>query len=383
LTLLESPERAAVPSQARAGFVLEKKASEKLKEALMKTLKVNPLWIGSAAAAAFLVLILSWGLMPKVGRHHKLNLSLGRLSRDLDAAKAGTPSRADIKSWSRYGRDMIQAQRDIATFYSDNLKSLNRWFSDLPEAPDGYPPRDAFVARYQDEARSLEQRLSGNTFGTKVGGDSEVPMPGFHWEDLRIDRWEGIGRDDERAILRELQKRFRVRERVANAALSGDVRMMRLVDFRFFQPIHEKFREAADPPGSIPSSQWPGIPSDPAGSMTRQLQEPAGPITKLTFGFALELPYSEVAHVVHEVISPGAQVGVREGMLITIIGTHVTIRQQNQLKRYFEYESNNEEDRKAKQREILESNKPGSVLLTVTCQVVDGNVEKLRQLVSK
>jgi hypothetical protein len=70
-------------------------------------------------------------------------------------------------------------------------------------------------------------------------------------------------------------------------------------------------------------------------------------------------------------------------MLINLIGTHVTIREQNQPKMNFDYDEGNEAERKAKEREVLSRVRPRNVLLTVTCQIMDFDPSKLRELSAK
>jgi len=215
-----------------------------------------------------------------------------------------------------------------------------------------------------------------------VGGDGDEQTPGFNWEDLRRERWESLGRENERIVLRELQKRFRARQRIANVALRGRVDLKRIVDFRFFNRLHENFPEVGTLRGGIPLAQWPGLMPEVPGGTPKQFQEtllPGDLGRQFTFGFAVELPNSEVTKAIREVLSPGADASTRDGMLLNLIGTHVTICQQNQPKMSFKYEEGNEAERQAKEKEILKSVRPRNVLLTVTCQIMDFDSTKLRE----
>jgi hypothetical protein len=348
----------------------------------MKKLKFSPLWLGTGCAAGFLVLLWSAVLLPMIARHSRLQVELGRRAKDLELAKKGTPSRVDLDGWSRYQSELIQTRSRIAEFYADNSKSLQQWFPDLSKAPDGDPARDTFVARYQDEAKILESTLLRSPQHVFVGGDGDEKTPGFNWEDLRREHWDSLGRENERTVLRELQKRFQARQRVANLALSGRVELQRIVDFRFFNRLHEKFPEGSAIRGGIPLAQWPGLMPEVPGGTPKQFQEaflPGDLGSQFTFGFAVELPYSEVTKAIHEVLSPGAEASSRERMLINLIGTHVTIREQNQPKMNFDYDEGNEAERKAKEREVLSRVRPRNVLLTVTCQIMDFDPSKLRE----
>jgi hypothetical protein len=348
----------------------------------MKKLNVDRFWAAIAFAAGLLVLLWSLVLIPKIAHHSRLRADLAIKARDLELAKTGTPSRADVDRWLQYKACLTQSTSFIAGFYADNSKSLRKWFPDLPKSP----ARDAFVLRYQDEAKNLENSLTRSAQHVVVGANEEELAPGFNWEDLRIERWEPLGRDDERIILRELQKRFWARQRIANLALNGRVHLKRIVDIRFFNRLHERFPEGGSPQGGIPRAQWPGLMPDAAGGMPRQFQEtllPGDLGRKLTFGFAIELPYSEIPKAIREVLSPGAEASAHEGMLISLMGTRVTIRGQNPLKATFDFEEGNEEERKRKEAEILKSAGPRNVLLTVTCQIMDFDPSKLQELSSK
>ncbi len=352
----------------------------------MKKLNVNRFWLGMACAAGFLALLWSAALRPLNSRRTKLQAELGSKAKDLELAKSGTPSRADLAGWSRYRSELLQSRSGMTKFYGENSKSLQQWFPDLPKAPDGDPARDSFVARYQDEAKNLERMLLQNAPRVLVGGDGDDQAPGFNWEDLRRERWDSFGRENERIVLRELQKRFRARQRVANLALGGRVDLKRIVDFRFFNRLHEKFPEGNSLRGGIPLAQWPGLIPEVPGGTPKQFQDTPlpGDLGRLfTFGFAVELPYSEVTKAIREVLSPGAEASARDGMLLNLIGTHVTLCHQNQPKVSFNYEEGNEEERKAKEKEILRTVRPGNVLLTVTCQIMDFDPTKLRELSAK
>jgi len=154
---------------------------------------------------------------------------------------------------------------------ADNSKALQRWFPDLSKAPDGDPARDTFVARYQDEAKNLENTLLQSAQHVLVGGDGDEKTPGFNWGGPPT-RALGFPRtgENERIVLRELQKRFQARQRVANLALRGRVDLKRIVDFRFFNRLHEKFPEGGGLRGGVPLAQWPGLtPEVPAGPRSR------------------------------------------------------------------------------------------------------------------
>lgn len=320
----------------------------------VKKLPIDRFWIKLAIALVILAVVWVSLLLPKLAQRSRLHTQNQLKAQELERAVAGTPSRKDVLDWARYKAKLVQDQAAISAFYSDHGKALRAWFPKLPLGPDGLPPRDSFVSRYQDEAQALEKALTQHAPPVTVG------EPGFHWEDLSIAHWDGVGRDNEKLVMRELQKRYRARLRVAQLALGGRVPLQRLVDVRFFKRLHEKFPEGNPQPGEIPPAQWPG------------LSAPSDPDRSFRFGFAVELPYSQVPRALHELVSPGP-----DGLLLSVLGTHVTIREQNPPKVEFLYEEGNEAQKEALRKAIEASSKPRSVILTVTCQIVDTEPKEL------
>lgn len=318
----------------------------------MKIVTVDRFWVGTGCAALGLAFLWSFVVAPKIVHRARIQRELAAGVRALQEAKEATPSRPDIESWSRYRSDLVQARSTISSFYTDNSKIFRSWFPDLPMTPDGSPARGIFVARYRDEAAALEARLAKASPAVLVGDVEDDKAPGFAWEVLKVDSWNAIGREDERVILGELQKRFWARHRVADLALRGRIHLDRIVDFRFARRLHDKFPEDA--------ALRPGTP---------RLQESADPLPYFTFTFVVELPYSEVPRVIHEVLSGGTEAASHEGMLVKVSDAHLTICGQNPLKATFNYGS--EEEKKAKEKEILNRVKPGKLRLSVTCQVLD------------
>jgi len=102
----------------------------------------------------------------------------------------------------------------------------------------------------------------------------------------------------------------------------------------------------------------------------------------LTFGFAIELPYSEVPKAIREILNPGNEASATERMLVNLIGTHVTIRDQNEPVVTFQYIKNDKADEDAKRAAKLAAvggDKPRPVLLAVTCQIIDFDPSKVKK----
>jgi hypothetical protein len=328
----------------------------------VKKLNIDRFWIGLGCAVVVLAILCFALLLPKAAQRSRLHAEVEIKARELERAVVGTPSRKDVLDWARYKANLVQSRSVITAFYADHSKALRQWFPKLPMAPDGEPPRDSFVGRYQDEAQALEKALTRLDPPVAVGEIDNEKAPGFHWEDLSIAHWDALGRENENAVMRELQKRYWARLRVANLALNSRVPLKRIVDFRFFKRLHAKFAEGGVQPGEIPLAQWPGFSPDVAG----------GPLRPFTFGFAVELPYSQVPVALHELVSLGS-----DGLLVSVLGTHVTIREQNAPQVEFFYDEGNKDQREAMKKSIERSTKPRSVILTVTCQIVDYEPKEL------
>ena len=320
--------------------------------------RLNLYW-GTAVALGGLILIVLAALVPGSRRVSRLRDQVARTARDLELAKPGTPSRRDIESWKRYGKEVTDADARIRSVHREADARFERWFPGLQMTATGAPPRDAFVTRWRDEARMLENALASAS--VKVGSEPDDPSPGFNWEPLRIELLDAAGRADEPALLHDVQKRFWARKRIADIVLRSGVRVRRLVDFRFFRPIHPRIQDLAPLGGGSDLVVW--LPGLPAGRLPRDFEEaalPNGVGRTITFGVVLELPYSEVPRAIREVLTPGLEPAVQERVLVNVIGSQVTIRQQNAVKVKVE-------DPKELERVV----KPGFVLLSLTCQVLD------------
>jgi hypothetical protein len=249
------------------------------------------------------------------------------------------------------------------------------------------------MTRYLDEGRQLEDKLAKAPYNVAIGVEDATGGKtkfGFNWEAVTPNDWAVInntGANDEKMVLRELQKRFWARQRLANIILNANVKVSRIVDFRFFKLLHERLGQA---PWQIfpnkPSEviHWQGVNASPQGQPMNFSETPLPNELgqTLTFGFALELPYSEVPKAIREMVTPGNEAGATERMLINLIGTHVTIREQNEPKVSFNYILGDEADKAAKHADALKKaggDKPRPVLLAVTCQIIDFDPDKVKK----
>jgi hypothetical protein len=359
----------------------------------MKKIKLSPFWLAILASVAVLLFV----LLPMIGTMMTKQTSLKRqvktAAKALEEAKAGTPSRGDIETWTKYKGEVARAYKDVTDFYSGSDKYLERWFPGILLGADGDPARDNFMSRYLDEGKLLEDKLSKPPHNVAIGvedpGGGKAKF-GFNWETVTPNQWAEItnhGPADEKMVLRELQKRFWARQRLANIILNSNVKVTRIVDFRFFKTLHERLAQAAWQ--VFPNKQaeiilWQGVNANPQGVPMNFSETPLPNELgqTLTFGFALELPYSEVPKAIREMLNPGNEAGAQERMLVNLIGTHVTIREQNEPVIPYTYILNDEADKKAKEAEALKKaggDKPRPVLLAVTCQIIDFDPAKVKK----
>jgi hypothetical protein len=358
----------------------------------MNKIKLSPFWIGVLVAFGVLVVVFGALVMPQRGVLARKKRAVKDLANDLESAKGGTPSRQDIESWTKYKGEVTTAYKLVTDFYTVSDKYLERWFPGILLGGDGDPSRDIFAARYRDEGDKLEDLLTKKD--VKIGFDDETPGRkgkfGFNWEAIAPNDWALI-QTDEKQVLRELQKRFWARQRLANAILNGGVKVQRIADFRFFKKLHEKLSAAPWEQYQYKNEEtihWPAVNASangqPIGFVETDLPNDLG--KTLTFGFAVELPYSEVPKAIREILNPGNEASATERMLVNLIGTHVTIREQNEVKVPFTFEKGNKADEDAKRTEALTKSggeKPRSVLLAVTCQIVDFDPSKVKKFGAK
>jgi hypothetical protein len=362
----------------------------------MNKIKLSPFWLGILASGVVLVVAVVLAVLPKVNDHASKSRKLKTKAKELVDAREGTPSQQDIDSWVKYRGDLVRNYTDITKFYTESDKFLERWFPNLLLGADGDPARDTFMSRYLDEGKQLEDKLGAKPYEVKIGVEDvagQRPRYGFNWEDIKPPMWVTIaagGAAEEKAVLRELQKRYWARQRLANIIMNSGVKVSHILDFRFFKTLHPSLNNA--PWQQYPSKQdeaihWQGVGANPQG-VPVSFQEtilPGDLGTTMTFGFAVELPYSEVPKAIREILNPGNGAQAQD-MLINLIGTHITIRDQNLPVVNYMFIKGDAADEAAKKAEALKKaggDKARPVLLAVTCQIIDFDSSKVKKFESK
>ena len=357
----------------------------------MDKLMKNAFWAGTAAALGVLVILYFVLVARNIPAHAKLEKDVRGKKTALGSAT--TRAEDNIKQWTDRKTQMLGSYKKITEFYMASDRHLERWF-------DGFDGKDrgTFMARYREEIQKLEESLTkGKTeIGIPDASNPAVKKFGFNWEEPLPDQWTAIiqgGPLEEPRVLKELQKRFWARQRVANAILKNDLKVSHVHDFRFFRRLSSNLREAGweTVPTGGDAVFWPGVKSDQPGQMPRNFQEfelPNELGRTFTFGFALVLPYSEVPKVLKEILNPDIEPRNDSGsdrLLVNLLGAQVTLRAQNQpVIPYWYYEK--EEEHRAAQRKKAFADAgitdivPRDVLLAVTCQIVDFEAGKVKTL---
>lgn len=314
-----------------------------------------------AAAVLFVTLV-----TPKARGADNLRKDVRSLAEALEAARPGTPSRQDIDRWIRYGMDLRRDHPRVIDFYAACDRRFERWFPGLTLGSNRAPSRDAFVSRFRDEARKLQEDL--RRASVTVGPVDDDGAAGFNWERLAIQELDVVGPADEAAVLHTVQKRFWARKRIADLALERNVRIGRIVDFRFFQRLHQRLRDETALGGGAEKVVWPGLGGElnPGLPRDQEIPLPGGLGTTFDFGAVLQLPLSETPRVIRELLDPGSD------LLLTVAGAHITVGPQiTRITVPCEQGKDEEEEFQRRVRELQKTNPPRPVLLTLTCRILD------------
>jgi hypothetical protein len=356
----------------------------------MDKLKKNAFWAGTGVALGILVILFAALVVPKFGTQASLERKIRERKKDL--ANLAVHATKNIEEWTQRKEQMLSSYKKITDFYASSDRHLERWF-------DGFDGKDrgTFMARYREEIQKLEESLTSRK--TDIGiADPATPAVrsfGFNWEEPLPQQWDEIirgGAGEEARVLKELQKRFWARQRVAQAVIKGDLKVTRVHDFRFFRRLANVQNASWDQvPKPGDAVFWPGVKTDQPGQMPRNFLEydlPNELGKTFTFGFALVLPYSEVPKVLKEILNPDIEPRNDTGdgrLLVNLLGAQVSLREQNQpLINYWYYEGD-AAHREAQRKKAFEISGvsdilPRDVLLAVTCQIVDFDQAKVKAL---
>lgn len=359
----------------------------------MDKLKQNAFWVGIAAAGVILAAFFGMKVVPLWADQDSLKNKIagrgGGLLGELKGYKV--PGDPDIKAWKAYRQEMVKSYNDITKFYSDSNQRLERWFDGIPEA--GPANSGDFMAKYRAHKEDLEKKLTdaGVVIGIPEEEDPKKKF-GFNWDEPTIEEFGQIaqrgGPAEVLRVLRELQKRYWARERVAKAILNlskdekGKIQA-RVHDFRFFRPLHAGSQSGMSytaPTGEHKVS-YQGVGAEAQSGVPRafveyDLRHELG--KTLTFGFAVELRNSEVPKLLREILNPADEGPGAQRLLVNVVGTHVTIRGQNPPEVLIRYKQGDMAEKAAKEAEAWKAVKAQEMMLTVSCQIIDFEPTKVK-----
>lgn len=347
----------------------------------MDKIKQNKFWVGLGAAGVVLVALFVVLVMDAWGEAELLQTQNRTTLRQLEALEAEVPGKPDLDAWKATREKVLEDYATLTAHYAESDKHLERWFDVF--AGGAAPNRGQWMGHYRDEIRTIERELAAK--GTRIGIKDDWSDPeekarfGLNWEDPTPAQWGKIGAS-EPAVLKELQKRFWARQLLADAILAdGGPKVHRIHDFRFFKKLHPSLsqEEWMMQPGQEHQVEYPGLGLSNNFGAFNEYALPDKLGTTLTFGFAVELPYSQVPKVVSAMLNPGKD---GERLLLNVVGTHVTINRQNEPTVAFDYIEDDRNDEKAKAEAAKGKVKTElPVLLSVTCQIIDFDADQVKQ----
>jgi hypothetical protein len=354
----------------------------------MDKIKKNAFWAGVAGALILLV-ILAMTLIPKeLLAKSKLTGQIKGNTKALNEQVIRSPE--STRKWVDRKQQMLASYKKITDFYAASDRHFERWF-------DGFDGRDrgTFMARYREEIQKLEDGLTGRSteIGIPDANNPAVKKFGFNWEEPLPQQWDEIirgGAGEEARVLKELQKRFWVRQRVANAIQKADVKVTRVHDFRFFRRLAPNLRDAAwdAPLSGADAVVYPGARAEARSNFT-EFDFPNELGKTYTFGFALLLPYSEVPKILKEIVNPDIEPRNDTGsdrLLVNLIGAQVTLRDQNRPAiDYWHWEGDDAHKQAQRAKALQEAGMTAEaqardILLAVSCQIVDFEPTKVKKL---
>jgi hypothetical protein len=350
----------------------------------MNKMKLNAFWTGVAIAGVVLVIAFGAKVVPLWAAKSASLKKVRTLTQTLQKEKA-FPSDSDIQTFLDQREKTVKAYKDFGVFYAQSSEHLNRWFPDLKLAPNQYPNRGNFMASYRSQKEAIENTLKEKGVKLGTGDESGKYTYGFNWEDPQPDQFNPVAADEGK-ILKEIQKRFWARQRVANAILTilaEGGKVSRVHDFRFFRKLHPQMTGITW--DSYPTGEYAvtylgvGAQANLAPLQFTEFDLPQKLGKTITFGFALELPYSQVPRVISEILNPAAEKNVAARLLVNVIGSHVTIREQNEPTKTVVYPQGDSAAQAAAIQKAKDEVKPVDVMLTVTCEIIDFEPSEMKK----
>lgn len=380
----------------------------------MDKLKQNPFLAAMVGAGALLVILAGVLVYPAWDETGTTEKKVQGLQMSLSNAAMDTPGEEDIRSWDDgefaasadkekdYFGKVVWSYKNVVNFYLQYDFALEWWMTkgtppaDLSKLTpaeyaklDETPTVGALGLKIQDAAKAIEKQLTdrGIEVGLKHPTEETERIHGFNWE-KNVSAIETLPQEEQRAVLKLLQKRYWIRERVANVCLKDKddkdkVKVKALVDVWFIRLLHLTKLTDAGPGGHDISytkegTLWDKVFKD--RSRFDELDLPGGLGKTITFGVTVDLPYGEVSKFIRKFL----HADLEPRMLVTILDSRVMVIEQNKPWDTFVYTKDenlsSEENAKAKAEAEEKFNKgiqPKPVRLQLLCQVIDFDTAKL------
>jgi len=219
----------------------------------MEQLKKNGFWVGLAVVAALIVGAFVYFVIGEWDARTKAADSLKRVNEKLKEAlakPAEIPSDKQIIALQDRTKELQTDVEKCKSWYKTYDDELEKWFAALPDPP----AVGAFKAQYDTLREKMKTDLEGGGIhvGVRPAGDGAALLTagpvagGLHWEE--------VGAPSSPSI-KEIQKRFWIRQRVADTLLQLQQEAPKSV------VALEEIRFAPGPRGTS-GEDYPGWPSN-------------------------------------------------------------------------------------------------------------------------
>lgn len=334
----------------------------------MNKLKQDPFLAAMAGAGVLIVLFFAYIVFFSWSGNSEIYENLGYSVKDPaslkdPATQAPVAGQPDIDAYRARKEEYGKIYADIVDNYRKADASFESFFTP------GLRPSQ-FLDPYRNRIQQLEEALGRDGIALRPPADPADPeataaLPSaFRWEIPTAEQWARNPRQEEHARL--LQKRFWIRQRIADAARSvGKQGLSRLIDVTFFDPdAGLGLDNAPAREGEIKLEDYPAAPAQ--GQKEYALPDNIG--RTITFGCTAEVMYGAIPRFLRDLLrapTPGSP-----QILVNLVGLRVYTLQQNDFEADIKFDPN-KNDGDQKKQEAEKALRPQPVTIQVTCTVID------------
>ncbi|OHB71199.1 MAG: hypothetical protein A2W23_02975 [Planctomycetes bacterium RBG_16_43_13] len=305
----------------------------------MEKLRQNIFWVGMVSAGIVLVIFFAVSIVPQLSRKSTLNSDILKKSNTLKGIidSSGIYSRQDIDELIKK-RDVYKAKYDeVVKFYETYDTTLEKWFDGLPETP----PVGLFDSKYRDKREALERAFKERRIWFESSDEANKPNA-FNWEIVQSNY--------DVPTLKKIQKRYWIREKVANVILNNNPNnliMYELNEITFFDKL-------VAGGSATPKYDYPGVPKTKVATF-QEYQLPDGLGNTITFGVSLNIYYNDIPKFISNLLSTS----MKPELLINLRGCEMKITKPLEDEVTIEYN--------ATEPKIM----PNPMELLLVCEVID------------